>query len=84
MEPLLNGHEGAKLLKISYPTLLRWVSEGHGPPYYLLNELSQGNLKRKKRKDGQERQIRRVIRFRATELEAWLETKREGVPHDSQ
>ena len=83
METLINGREGAKLLKISYPTLMRWVDEGHGPPHYLLNELSQGNLKRKKRKDGQERRVRRVIRFRATEVEAWLKTKREGSPHDA-
>ena len=75
MEPLINGREAAKLLSISYPTLMHWVSEGHGPPYYRLNELSAGNLKRKVRKDGCERRVRRLIRFKTSELDSWLQDR---------
>jgi len=77
-EPLLKGQEIARFISVSYPTLLRWIGEGHGPPHYVLNEpkLSSGNTKKK---NGKPRQPRHLIRFRMTEVDEWVKTRRRGT-----
>ncbi len=77
-EPLIDGKEIARFLHVSYPSVLRWISEGHGPPHYLLNEpkLSSGNTKKK---NGRPRQPRHLIRFRMSEVEEWVKTRRRGM-----
>ncbi len=72
---LVDGKAIANFLDISYPTLLRWLSEGQGPPHYLLNEpkLSIGNSKKR---NGQPRRPRHLIRFKLSEVEEWLEGRK--------
>ncbi len=72
---LVDGKAIANFLDISYPTLLRWLSEGQGPPHYLLNEpkLSIGN---RKKRNGQPRRPRHLIRFKLSEVEEWLEGRK--------
>lgn len=77
-EPLVKGHDVAKHLGISYPSLMAKVAAGEGPPHYLLNDpkISSGNVK--KNKDGTPRRPRHLVRFKLSEVEDWLVNRRKA------
>ena len=74
-EPLIDGKEVAKFLHVSYPSVLRWLSEGHGPPHYVLNKptLSSGNIRKR---NGKPRRPRHLVRFKLSEVEEWLKARK--------
>ena len=68
IEPLLTGRETAERLKIAYPTLMAWSLKDTGPPVYVLTDAEPGD-----------KRTRRVVRYRASEVENWLKTRRRGA-----
>ena len=65
MEKLVNGKVAAQHLGVSYRTIMRWAEEGI-LPYYVL---------------GGEARRRKTIRFRLSELDAWVDASGSGAAY---